>query len=267
MDNEVTLEPNQEAKKELFSNSIVPKAVLSALREDFPKEAIETVIKDNDFEQTGVKPAWVIERLNEVLGVEGWDTEELEIKESGTDIATKIRLNMYMIVDSNNALNKVLVATRIQWGSARKKGRQEYGDALKSAHTNGLCKCASMFDIAHKAYKGQLIPVEPRKENIVVDVEEAKAYDAAAQVEKQEMPRRRELSATEPDIRAARKKLRDVAAAKRITRNQVQEVSEKEFGKAQSKDLTLEELSQLIDIFERWDVNAVNAENGEGYPA
>ena len=245
----------QEETTKMKLESIVPIEILAELRESFPIETHETKKMDDGFQQTGVKPAYVTERLNKVLGIEGWEAEEVEIKEHENHIATKVKLTIFITTKTDDTYTKVPIATRTQWGSARIWNKSEYGDVLKSAFTNGLCKAASLFDIAHEAYKGLLAPVESVDD--VIDEAAAEEHDKKKNPSKKTTKRTtKKLSAEESAAKPAsnetlkvlRKELLGLFTSKGLTRVELQNMMSKNFGKNESRQLTEEELSKLVKI-------------------
>jgi hypothetical protein len=230
--------------------SLVPKSIHDSLRESFPRETHESKKLDENFTVTGVKPAYIIERLNTVLGVEGWEAEELETKVDEPHYATKVKLTVYLIMRTPDGLaHKVPVAVRTQWGGAKRHKNSELGDVLKSAFTNGLCKAASMLDIAHEAYKGLLEEVIVESKDLQIDEAEAVAHDA----NKKKTTARSTPKVAEPlpsDTRALRKEILNKFTQKGLTRNDLEKLMQDNFGKTESRQLSdteLQKLSTLID--------------------
>lgn len=124
-----------------------------------PAEAYET---DNSrgFPLTGIKGAYVIERLNEVLGLCGdsWrftiTSMEIEDKFVLVDIALS-----YWLTDRWSEPIPASGDQRIV------KGR--VGDAKKGAVTDALKKAASFLGVGNRAYKGLLKPLShaPQRPN------------------------------------------------------------------------------------------------------
>jgi hypothetical protein len=241
-------EEKQEEKARIELSSIIPKEILSGLREEFPKETHESKKMDDNFVQTGIKPAYITERLNQVLGVDGWEAEELEVKVEDKDIATKVKLTLFTwIKDVNGVINKVPIISRSQWGSARRHTKGEFGDALKSAYTNGICKCASLFDVAHDAYKGLLAPVESSDD--LIDENEAAKQDKKKATKKRAgkgATKTEDATAPNTDLKAIRKELLTLFTQKGLTRNELQGMMKDQFGKEESRQLNKEEMEKLV---------------------
>lgn len=255
MNQEITEEDTNAALVQL--DSIVPKEILERLREEFPRDTHESKKMDNNFVQTGIKPAYVTERLNQVFGFEGWEAEEVEIREEGKDIATKVKLTIFIITKSEDGTyTKIPIASRTQWGSSRRYGNQLYGDVLKSAFTNGLCKAASLFDVAHDAYKGLLAPVESLDD--MIDEDEADAHDKKKSkttktkklVTKSEPETTSSKNANTADLKVLRKRLLGLFTSKGLTRKSLQDIMVAKFNKDESRQLSELELEQLVKLVE-----------------
>ncbi len=116
------------------------------LAKDFPAEAM-TKDTSRGFALTSIKAQYVRERLNEVMGVEGWDstTEVVHISDEGA-VAVKFALTLHFPERS---------VTRTAFGGAKAKDKgQTYGDIFKSAETDALSKAASNFGVGNAVFKG-----------------------------------------------------------------------------------------------------------------
>lgn len=240
-------------------NTIIPESIISALREDFPRETHESRKLDNNFVQTGIKPAYVIERLNEILGMDGWDYKIEEERETSYEAMAKVTMNIYILKpvyttdpDTNTkemvAIDKTLIASRTQWGGNGIFNQKSISDAKKGAITNAICKCASMFDVAHKAYKGLLPPVEINAEAIT-DKEIQEAEQETANIKKK--PGRKKLptsEVSEDEFKKIKKELTDYFVEHGLSRDYLIKLAESNFGKSESKDLTPQECKFLLEL-------------------
>ena len=88
---------------------------------------------------SSVKVIYIVERLNEVFGLNGWE-DDYEIVETGPMVVVRgcLRIPRFGI-------------TRQQYGGNNNPDR---GDAYKGACTDALSKCASQLGIAIDVYKG-----------------------------------------------------------------------------------------------------------------
>jgi len=143
---------------------------IKKIRESFPEEAIQIYaeLKQENGETLtliGYRPQYIIERLNDCFGHEGWDFTIIKY-----DIADRFawvwgRLSVYACrgyskekLDENDLLepiHRTIMTIKEEFGSC-KIGNLGIGDALKGAATNALEKCASLLDIGHEAYKGKV---------------------------------------------------------------------------------------------------------------
>jgi len=129
--------PSSNAPETPETVASLPPEVAARLRQPLPPEAISAHPHKPGL--SSIKPIYVIERLNEVFGLNGWE-ENYEIVETGPMIVVRgcLRIPKYGIV-------------RQQFGGNDNPDR---GDAYKGACTDALSKCASQIGIAIDVYKG-----------------------------------------------------------------------------------------------------------------
>lgn len=154
---------------------------IEALRAAFPEEALSSDTS-RGFELTSIRAAYVIERLNEVLGPcgIGWRYvhcafQELESDNGRVEIVTEVALQ-YRFHATNDCVGCDQVVWNAQaedwafrdhgsnhdWsepvfacgGRGIGKGSAPLTDARKSAVTDGLTKAASMLGVGHQVFKG-----------------------------------------------------------------------------------------------------------------
>ena len=125
------------------------------LSKALPKEAIqksEGVKTGKGYDTTGYGYQYIVNRLNETLGIEGWNYEYKEINRidgvsrSGTPrigICVEIKLTIL-------GITKPMVGGHIS---------NNYVDALKGAITNSLKKAAAMFGVGKEAYEKLLMKI------------------------------------------------------------------------------------------------------------
>lgn len=115
----------------------IPQEVVEALRKPLPSEAIKPH-PSKPYLST-IKVPYVIERLNDVFGLNGW-VDSYEVVEAGEMIVVKGKLEVpqYGIV-------------RVGYGGNDNSDR---GDAFKGACTDALSKMASFLYIGMDVYKG-----------------------------------------------------------------------------------------------------------------
>jgi hypothetical protein len=137
--------------------------VFAKLSAPFPLEAQETD-SSRGFVMTGIKGAYVIERLNQVLGLcgTGWSFSVTGMEVTEKFVLADIELQ-YCV---NGEWSKPIPISGDQMIV-----RERVGDAKKGAITDALKKAAGMLGVGNEAYKGLLTPStngkparQPRKE-------------------------------------------------------------------------------------------------------
>lgn len=106
----------------------------------------------------------VIDRLNEAFSPLGWSFSCRDVESFGDITQSKqiavygeITVNFHLTDDNGNFIP--VTVTKGQWGSRAVKSddsgaaKMEYGDDLKSASTDALKKCATMFGIGNHLYR------------------------------------------------------------------------------------------------------------------
>ena len=115
---------------------------------DFPDEAY-TVDSSRGFDLTSLKAQFIIERLNEVAGVNGWIlTGDFKETEKGT-----LYLGSLQLIDRLE--NKSIHSVEAIGFSASKKN---VGDTYKGARTDALSKAASYLGVGNDMFKGKIAP-------------------------------------------------------------------------------------------------------------
>jgi hypothetical protein len=126
--------------------------IYKKLSAKLPQEAIQHAPKSvtrKSYDMTGYKVQYVVDRLNGVLGIEGWSLGYSVVKEQQGvwgngkpwwDVAVDIK----MTIGS---------AFRSSAGGHR---ADTYGDAIKGALTDGIKKTAALFSVGGDAYKGEV---------------------------------------------------------------------------------------------------------------
>lgn len=112
---------------------------------DFPPEAYD---EDNSrgFPLTTLKAQYIVERLNEVCGLDGWAlTGEYKEIEEGVLYFGKLTIN----IDG-----KEIVRESVGFS----KDKKNVGDSYKSARTEALSKAASYLGIGNDMFKGLIVP-------------------------------------------------------------------------------------------------------------
>jgi hypothetical protein len=125
------------------------KTIYENLSKKLPNEAIqrsEGSKTGKGYDTTGYGYQYVVNRLNETVGVEGWNYEYKEInKTEGVSKSGTPRIGITVEIKLT-----VMGATKPMIGGHISNN---YTDALKGAITNGLKKAAGMFGIGKEAYE------------------------------------------------------------------------------------------------------------------
>lgn len=119
------------------------------LSKTLPKEAIqksEGSKTGKGYDTTGYGYQFIVNRLNEVLGIEGWNYEYKEINRTdGQSKSGSPRIGVCVEMKLT-----ILGSTKSMVGGHISNN---YVDALKGAITNSLKKTAAMFGIGKEAYE------------------------------------------------------------------------------------------------------------------
>ena len=135
-------------KHEERDKSEIQKELYDKLTAPFPQEAI-TADKSRGFVLTSIKAQYVIERLNDVFGTDGWEAKPQVLfndKESGCGVHVTLTARYKGLAP---------IARHVISGS---KAKPDPGDLLKSAMTDAICKAASHLGIGNDVYKGKIKP-------------------------------------------------------------------------------------------------------------
>lgn len=121
------------------------KKIYEELKKPFPAEAY-SVDNSRGFNLTSIKAQYVVERLNEVLGIDGWElTGDYKEVEGGV-----LFIGSLIINDGYKGHKQEAIGF-----SAIKKN---IGDAYKGAKTDALSKSASLFGLGNEVFKGNVAP-------------------------------------------------------------------------------------------------------------
>lgn len=107
-----------------------------------------TADKSRGFEMTGYSPQYVVDAMNKVFGLDGWGFEDIYNKVADKEAVAHVKVWL--------KLDEVRVVERTAYGSKKLLEKTSYGDAKKSAQTDGLKKALSYFSIGNRAYHGKL---------------------------------------------------------------------------------------------------------------
>src|SRR5579863_1751541 len=115
----------------------LPEDLKIKLKEPLPREAVSPNPQKPGL--SGIKVIYVVERLNDVFGLNGWHIDN-EIVETGRMVVVRATLTVL----------RYAIAIE-QFGGNDNPDR---GDAYKGACTDALSKCASYLGIGMDVYKG-----------------------------------------------------------------------------------------------------------------
>ena len=115
----------------------LPEEVKAKLKEPLPREAVSPNPQKPGL--SVIKVIYVVERLNEVFGLNGWHVDN-EVVETGRMVVVRATLS----------IPRYAIAIE-QFGGNDNPDR---GDAYKGACTDALSKCASYLGIGMDVYKG-----------------------------------------------------------------------------------------------------------------
>lgn len=130
--------------------------VYKKLKADFPKEAY-SVDNTRGFPLTSIKAQYVIERLNDVLGLDGWSIDgEFEKDENGVAFIGSLNVKIG---------DKEVTRSGVGYGAYQKDKdgnlkKSSIGDAFKSAMTDMISKTASHIGVGNEVFKGNVDPAK-----------------------------------------------------------------------------------------------------------
>ena len=193
-----------------------------ALREDFPKEALS---KDTSrgFELTSIKAMYVIERLNDCFGIFGWCYDWRDMTSRDGEWNCIVELRVLMGDD---------VRTIKQYGGKRVI-KNNHADALKSAVTDGLTKCASVLGVGHSVFKGMQTSMPPDIEK-PPDEKPSRSDDYPSSSDIATEPQRKKLYAMSKNIGFEEGEMKDLMRAR--------------YKVESSKELTKKQASDFIEF-------------------
>lgn len=127
-----------------------------SLASPLPKEAVQHVDKRaKGYEMTGYKYQYIVDRFNEVCGMDGWRSTpnvfeinklDKEGKPNGFEVVIRTTIDIYLI-DNDGAVKTI---SREGYG-----GHQSINlaDAIKGAQTDSFKKTAAFFGVGADAYR------------------------------------------------------------------------------------------------------------------
>jgi hypothetical protein len=135
--------------------------IYNKLKADFPQEALKADIsrgRGNPF--TSVSAQYIVERLNEVLGIDGWSfTGDFEKTEEGVLFFGALGIRMSTVTPSAVMADGPGEGRwHVVEGVGFSAHKRNVGDCFKSARTDALSKAASLLGIANEVFKGNVPP-------------------------------------------------------------------------------------------------------------
>jgi hypothetical protein len=121
------------------------------LKADFPKEAMQ-VDSSRGFDLTSIKAQYIIERMNDVFGIDGWRfTGTYQSTEKGVIYLGKL-------------IYRVGTEDCIREGVGYSDNKKNMGDTYKGATTDFVSKVCSHLGVGNEVFKGN-VDVRSIKEN------------------------------------------------------------------------------------------------------
>lgn len=134
--------------------------IYQQLSQPFPEEAIERTdgrVTGKGYSTTGIKAQFVINRLNEVLGIGGWRTHRtVTVRELTTSSGRK---SYEAVCDLILELGEWNNGTFVPFAEALADGGHvstSQADARKGSFSNALKKAAAAFGAGRQAYEGTI---------------------------------------------------------------------------------------------------------------
>lgn len=137
--------------------------IYEALSADLPLEAVERASKEitrKGYDTTGYQYQYLVNRLNEVCGIGGWDFSWKILKEvqgkwrdggDFWDITTEVTVILRLPGEDEKDKERWVGRTCVGGNRAN-----NYADALKGAITNGFKKTVAFFGLGRRAYEGTI---------------------------------------------------------------------------------------------------------------
>ena len=186
-----------------------------------------------------IKAIYVVERLNDVFGLGGWELEHFIQKET----------NEYVTMGGRIYMRQYDLYTSFQFGGHTLTGKNtEPADGYKSAVTDVLSKCASLLEIGIQVFKG-----EPRSKTANVKKSEP-APPKKAPVKKEAVKKEPAIKKA-PAKKVATPKQEPLALAQTIVKQYVDAEELKKDAQKIVKDAKLtsdDDIKSLKDSINSW---------------
>jgi len=125
--------------------------IYDKLKADFTPDAFSED-KSRGFALTSIKAQYVVERLNDVFGVDGWSATYDFSRPDGKEVLSICTLN---VIIGDKQVSRVAVGAS--------QAKKQLGDTYKSAMTDSLGKAASHFGVGNDVFKGLVNPDGSKK--------------------------------------------------------------------------------------------------------
>ena len=121
------------------------KTIADQLKAPFTQDAY-SVDSSRGFNLTSIKAQYIVERLNDVCGIDGW-----EFKGDYTTVDTGVIFFGTLVINDGHKGHQ-------QQAPGFATIKKNIGDAYKGAQTDALSKAASKFGLGNEVFKGNVAP-------------------------------------------------------------------------------------------------------------
>jgi hypothetical protein len=148
------------APEEMLVTNEEKKKIYAALAAPFPDVAVERTdarVTGKGYSTTGLKYQYVVNRMNEVLGLGGWRVHRTIRTKAIT--TSKGRPAYESIAEVTVEIGQWIDGQFVAWADAVADGGHVSGneaDSIKGSHTNAIKKCCAFFGVGKAAYEGSL---------------------------------------------------------------------------------------------------------------
>ena len=171
------------------------KELYEEFKKPFPKEAYKGD-SSRGFELTTLKSQYIVERLNETVGVNGWELlgeyREIGVDDEGVPEGVVFDGDLVITIKDGT---EVVTMKKGQAGFGQCE--RNIGDGYKGARTDCLSKCASLFGIGNEMFKGNISPdgdLKAEEDESEETVEAAGEEQEAAPVKKKKTRKKKTTS-------------------------------------------------------------------------
>lgn len=238
----VPVDGTQYAFGPTLAPALIPADVLAKLKVPLPPEAVSPHPTKNYL--STIKVIYVVERFNEVFGMNGWFVEDTFVAREGKMVVLKltVRVPKYGIV-------------KTQFGG---NDNSDLGDAYKGAYTDALSKIGSYLYVGMDVYKGLADPgPAPEKKSVQKKLPPPPVNPGASKTIEEMVVKNPHAGQTATTAIGSPKKLDQVRARKLLTRAEangwtkpdVQAYLKDKYGYQSSKDIELHRYAEIQEVF------------------